>query len=365
MSDDDNSPVKGFQASSLEYNLHLQRQQAQPDRPDRLPHHQPHHQVHHNPHPYQPRHTSQHQRMQSDSEDEEEGTNPFHQQEAHSTPKKATAESDKPAAKEDEEIFPRQVVIQLHSSLASTLMFILIASCIEMLAAISSCAMNKNGCANYGRFAIAVGLVSSVMTATMMFMHVYAKDLAAQVCPMVSLVLVVWWMVGATITTFLGPFNEIQNGFFSSWFALMCTVNLTYHSVTSVQDLFRGLRERTKTTPLQTRLFLAIAIGSGVELIASSVLCSTQKDCSGSVKLGILSGVLSLIVCVCSVTIDRYLPPILSPKNVSFVLAVWWTVSASILTFGETFRNTGNGYFSSWFCCLVSVHLSYVEIFGD
>jgi len=97
--------------------------------------------------------------------------------------------------------------------------WLLLASVVELCASIANCDQVWSECTDYDAFALAAGVVSVVITLILIFV----PALTAQV-KIIAAFLVLWWIAGAGINTFKGPFQVTGNGFFSSWACLIASV---------------------------------------------------------------------------------------------------------------------------------------------
>eukprot|EP00298_Acanthocystis_sp_HF-20_P005706 c15785_g1_i1.p1 GENE.c15785_g1_i1~~c15785_g1_i1.p1 ORF type:complete len:306 (-),score=110.96 c15785_g1_i1:811-1728(-) len=261
---------------------------------------------------------------------------------------------------QDDQIYPEELKISLRHSTQGNIVFLSIASVVEFFSAGASCV---GECNRLEEYAILVGAVSLILCFIHLFLISKSKETATSIEPFVAVFLLSWWCLGAGITTFFGPFTEIRNGFFASWAALFLAVNFAFHSVTRFQDSLVHLHQRSKTTAVQQRLIIMILISSFVEGTASSVTCF--KDCTSDIAWGVSAGVISFIIALLMLLFQQKLPKILSSVNLAGFLALWWTGSAAVLTFGSTFDTAGNGYFASWICCIASLYLCFVEITSE
>jgi len=97
--------------------------------------------------------------------------------------------------------------------------WLLLASLLEMGAAIAQCNQIISKCTDYDAFALATGVVSVVITLCLIFIPALQGQIKV-----IGMFLVLWWVAGAGINTFKGPFQFTGNGFFSSWACLIASV---------------------------------------------------------------------------------------------------------------------------------------------
>jgi hypothetical protein len=97
--------------------------------------------------------------------------------------------------------------------------WLLLTSIVELCAAIANCDQGYSACKDYDAFALAAGLVSVVITLTIIFVPALTTHIK-----IIAAFLVVWWIAGAGVNTFKGPFQVTGNGFFSSWACVIASV---------------------------------------------------------------------------------------------------------------------------------------------
>lgn len=97
--------------------------------------------------------------------------------------------------------------------------WLLLASVVELCAAVANCDQDYSSCTQYDAFALAAGVVSVVITLLLIFV----PPLAAYI-KVISAFLVLWWIAGAGVNTFKGPFQVTGNGFFSSWACVIASM---------------------------------------------------------------------------------------------------------------------------------------------
>lgn len=89
--------------------------------------------------------------------------------------------------------------------------YILIASVVELGSAIPYC-VPQSQCHSLNAFAIALGAVSLTVSLLMLvFMH----SMPVPVIKQVAAFLLLWWVVGGMLVTFIGPFATVGNGYFA------------------------------------------------------------------------------------------------------------------------------------------------------
>lgn len=108
------------------------------------------------------------------------------------------------------------------------------ASLIYVIAASIVC--DDNNCRSYYGYAVAVGVVSLIITLLMLILRFTKRDsMAEKAHRFVSLFLCLWWLIGAAIGTFKSPFTEVGNGYFAAWAAFLFSTVYAYESNTFIR----------------------------------------------------------------------------------------------------------------------------------
>jgi len=115
----------------------------------------------------------------------------------------------------------KRTVEQAAYKLRSPLLFIMVASAIEMGAAIGPCSPSDK-CVSYNAFAIALGVVSLGLS---IILVLAAPHLPATVMKVFGVFFIVWWIVGFCVVTFGGPFVTPGNGYFASAVAVIMSLH--------------------------------------------------------------------------------------------------------------------------------------------
>jgi hypothetical protein len=100
---------------------------------------------------------------------------------------------------------------------------LMLASFVEMIAAANVCS-NVNYCEDELGWAVAVGCLSIVITAVVMFCALKNKPLPRLIMQMISVTLVVIWIAGVYVNTFIAPFKAVGNGYLASWSAMFLSI---------------------------------------------------------------------------------------------------------------------------------------------
>eukprot|EP00192_Tetraselmis_astigmatica_P019010 CAMPEP_0117656556 /NCGR_PEP_ID=MMETSP0804-20121206/4868_1 /TAXON_ID=1074897 /ORGANISM="Tetraselmis astigmatica, Strain CCMP880" /LENGTH=255 /DNA_ID=CAMNT_0005462967 /DNA_START=150 /DNA_END=917 /DNA_ORIENTATION=+ len=131
----------------------------------------------------------------------------------------------------------------------STLLTLLVlCSAIEFFAAIGVCNAYHHCGGTYG-WAISVGTISLVFSSVLTFLMFKKSDLYEKIAPYGSGFLCVWWVLGAGITTFQGPFITVGNGYFGAWGAFMASFLLAQIRLTGIAS-WQNVRESFSKIPV-------------------------------------------------------------------------------------------------------------------
>jgi len=107
------------------------------------------------------------------------------------------------------------------------LFLILLASVIELTQASLECPPHQS-CTRKQAWALAVGIMSTVISFVTLLISVIRKGLPTSVLKIVSLLLFMIWIPGAGVLTFSAPFRETGNAYFACWGAFLSSGNFFY-----------------------------------------------------------------------------------------------------------------------------------------
>lgn len=212
---------------------------------------------------------------------------------------------------------------------------IALASAVELARAATLCDQSYD-CGSYLAYAVAVGGVSLVVSVLCVLASKGGK-LTGQVELVAGGLLFAWWVPAVLVLTFKSPFTATGNGYFACWVAFFVSTWL----LSELWPTFRNMNNQMQAKTKGPVGFLLVA--SIFELIAASFACSSY--CRGEVAYAVAVGAISILVCVimmAGVVPGQYI------RWVNGFMLVWWLAAAGILTFGDTFTITGNGYFATW-----------------
>jgi len=192
-------------------------------------------------------------------------------------------------------------------------------------------------------FAVAVGLISFVLTAS--YMIAKKKD---KIQPKHHIIFVcfqfVWWAIAVGVLTFGAIYNTTGNGYFATWGGFFFAASLFQAQMTQTAAMvnkFRSLGFHIGT----------LVVCSVVVFFASLGPCG--NDCSGSHGFALSVGIVSAVFLLILIFADDKLPDKAKVIIAAFFV-IWWTLAVFICTFISPFTTTGNGYFGCWIGLIAS-----------
>lgn len=203
-----------------------------------------------------------------------------------------------------------------------------------------------SGCGGDEAYALSAGLVSLVVIVCLLIAQNISSGTtcAAKAGPIVGVCLFAWWLVGAAILTFHGPFYVVSNGYIGAWVAFFTSVAFALE----VSELMQKAASLVtgEANKINVHL-LVVLVGSIVELVAAALVCS--NGCGGYVAYAVAVGATSLFFCLVLVVGPQLSA---SANQLAFPIAVflflWWFVGAVILTFITPFVVASNGFWATW-----------------
>jgi len=241
-----------------------------------------------------------------------------------------------------------------------TVALIFAASLIVLISAARACEGVNNCSKDDGlvNYAIAVGVVSMILSGILILASKYQPALATNYAHYVSIFLLLWWGLGASIMTFNDPFPEVGNGYFASWLGFVMSGSFASQTVDSLANRTSNLQPAALDRAIVFLIFMA----SVVVIVAAAVLCDRMNSCNNDYAFAVASGVLSALVCIIYLLARGSLPINLTAG----FLGCWWMISTGVLTFdeGDPFGGVGNGYFAVWCCFLGSFYFCYHVFLG-
>lgn len=163
--------------------------------------------------------------------------------------------------------------------------------------------------------------------------------------------MLVWWMAGAGVLTFDGPYTNTQNGYFASWLGLFVIGHYFSSTVSRVSvpgSLYVGL----------------LSLGSIVVLVASSVKCKGGCEKDSYLILAIAISAVSTALCLYVLFVSTTGRSV-HAKLMSLFLFVLWVAGWLFITVVKegAFTETSNGFFGTWMALLAAGGFAS-EVFG-
>lgn len=127
------------------------------------------------------------------------------------------------------------------------LLFLLcLTSAMEMFAGVGYCD-KRNYCRGYYAWAVSAGAVSLALGIVKLCLFYLQTDFYEKISPFTSSFLFLWWIPGAGVTTFAGPFFAVGNGYIGAWGAFLCSFMLAHSSIVCSWNVVKDkMKEVTK-----------------------------------------------------------------------------------------------------------------------
>jgi hypothetical protein len=116
-------------------------------------------------------------------------------------------------------IFQHTVDKAAHS-IRKPLLFLVVASAVEMGASIGPCSPSTQ-CKGYNGFAVSLGSISLGISLILLFI---GPKIPNRVMRFIAIFMVLWWVIGFGVVTFGAPFLSTGNGYFASLAAVFASV---------------------------------------------------------------------------------------------------------------------------------------------
>jgi len=119
----------------------------------------------------------------------------------------------------------------------------LLASIVEFAVASRTCS-NAGSCTGRWGWAVAVGVISTILCLIQLIMHYFVNEMAEKFAILTGAFLVVLWAFGAGFNTsadgpFPSPVLGDPNGYFFTWLALFSALYYAAHAIPGVREAFR------------------------------------------------------------------------------------------------------------------------------
>eukprot|EP01134_Creolimax_fragrantissima_P008468 CFRG8468T1 len=222
-----------------------------------------------------------------------------------------------------------------------------------------------NDCSGRQGWAVSVGVISFVVCVVGLFLHWKMKEQANKLALPIGGFLIVLWAFGVGFNTGVnGPFEEVGNGYYSSWICLFSSANYFYLAIASIASI-----SHTYGVAMWV-----VCVSSIVEFAVASEVCNDTGVCTGSNGWAVAVGVISCVISGIVVIIEYASPAIIDKigMGIGGFLTIWWAFGAgfntsvdgpfSSLTSTGTQKTNANGYYSTWVCFFASLYYTVGNI---
>eukprot|EP00730_Choanoeca_flexa_P015496 TRINITY_DN7125_c0_g1_i2.p1 TRINITY_DN7125_c0_g1~~TRINITY_DN7125_c0_g1_i2.p1 ORF type:complete len:275 (+),score=41.45 TRINITY_DN7125_c0_g1_i2:3-827(+) len=249
--------------------------------------------------------------------------------------------------------------------IAISMMLCFTASVIEMASAADVC--HHHDICGHARYewAIGLGVISALLSLTRLIVLKAVPtgmDFRADAA-LASLLLLLWTFGAAYNTSQEGPFNDTENGYFSTWIAFMSSA---FYAV----QAFANLSERVQQVRVADGVTIVL-IASVIEMSVAADHCSQDGvKCDKRNAVAVAVGVASIVFSLSQVLLVRVSPGVAEATGrfFSIILVLIWVFGAAFNTSSKgpfsSSCHSANGYFATWvafFASLMYVYEVYVK----
>ena len=217
---------------------------------------------------------------------------------------------------------------------------LLVISLFEIVAASFVC--GTYACRGVSAYAVSIGVISTAATVLVgVGLHGVYHPISSRVSHL-SAFLLAWWLVGAFVLTFIGPFTSLSNGYVLSWAALWAALQLCRrHSSWEPLEIALSSATTRIRTPAGHAILLAIA--SAVVWVEAAVCVSRAGAAANSWADGwaVAVGIVSMVASGGRAVYPELFEP--HDAKLSAALAVWWVQGLAITFIPTPFMGSVNG----------------------
>jgi len=202
-------------------------------------------------------------------------------------------------------------------------------------------------CTSYEGYAVAVGAVSLIFSMALLA-GCFMMDIPVIVHRIAGVFFFLWWLIGACVGTFDGPFtgaNAGANGYFSAWMGFLVSSYYVFVSFSHVQEVASNFLR-------SNMVFLGFAAGSQlIYMISAAIVVDNLSPLTSSyANYAVAAGVIGLVI-----TLGLLALRIVNHETYEKIavypivfLVFWWVIAFGITTFKSPFTGLNNGYFAAW-----------------
>jgi hypothetical protein len=236
---------------------------------------------------------------------------------------------------------------------------VLVASVTELIAAAVRC--SYGACVGISAYAVTAGAVSTCLSFFVLAALRYddlMPAVALDLVPHAATFLLVWWVFGWLVLTFVRPFANLSNGFFACWAALVGSVWLVRSLLPSVNGFLARFIEAAHGTLAEKAYVAALMATSTFVWIEASILYSMPPH-DGVLAWTVAVGVVSTVACF--VFLAGYDELKTHSRHFALGLLAWWAQGLIISFVPTAVTDSVNGFVSIW----LSVALAGYVAFGS
>ena len=193
-----------------------------------------------------------------------------------------------------------------------------------------------------------------------------------------SIFMMIWWGVAAAVLTFFEPFNTTSNAYFAIWAATVASFFNVGSAFDNLRDALISMssQEGESERKLLAGLILAafVALFAALNVLTATTTISTAMTGGGVTADQRGAATYALIVGILTDTFGSVLYNMIGKKRASptllklfaAIFSTLWFIGVLTLTFvSQPFYITGNGFFATWACALLSFAFAYREFLGS
>jgi hypothetical protein len=267
---------------------------------------------------------------------------------------------------------PRNILLRSTRARGQTnqeaLPFLLLSSASLAVTGIEACVDQDINCTREHGYAVSFGAISCISVILAVLLKCLASErVVSRIQPILSLLLLSWWAVGACVLTFVAPYDDAlmaPNGYFCTWAGFVSACFFCYQSISFERFASGGGKPKLLRSH---RSMFVLFLASVVELIAAI----EARNLSGerhmtlgryriATSVGAVSTAITLIFLALQMRCTSEFAVSMS-RSFGVILVCCWVPGVYFTTFDMPFKKPGNGFFASWialFASIISVNRS-------